>query len=277
MKFCPKCKFKYDENYSFCKKCGEKLIFSNDFIRKNSVNNNLKSNKNVDFKHFYYAFLILLLLVIIGFGFYYFNNSHNVDFKSESKNVGSINSLPKESINMKDNVNILNRVDLNLPLKNNEENKSADNAINNYFNKIEFSSQNSVGVKDSFAFISGQDVRFRKTPNGEVIGSFNRGDKVTILDRTGNWYNIRRSDGVVGYVSVDYCKILYKDAPAHITGTDVRFRKYPDGQILGYFDKGEKVIVLNRTGKWYGVIRKNGSVGYVHIDYCKINDEYCPF
>ena len=273
MKVCPKCKLTYGEEYVFCKKCGTSLMLVDTYnrsrSRKSSVQNNI-NNTSI------FIVILVVVLALSGIAYYYFNQKVQ---KLESK-VNSQSKVfmdPYFDRNHKDNENSLNQVNLNLPLKNNKEDKTADDAINNYLNKIESSSQNSVGVKDSFAFISGQDVRFRKTPNGEVIGSFNRGDKVTILDRTGNWYNIRRSDGVVGYVSADYCKILYKDAPAHITGTDVRFRKYPDGQILGYFDKGEKVIVLNRTGKWYGVIRKNGSVGYVHIDYCKINDEYCPF
>ena len=60
-----------------------------------------------------------------------------------------------------------------------------------------------------------------------------------------------------------------KGNSAVITGTEVRFRKAPDGQIMGHFEKGETVTVLGKEGKWYKVRRGNGTEGYVSADYCK--------
>ena len=59
------------------------------------------------------------------------------------------------------------------------------------------------------------------------------------------------------------------DKPAVITGTEVRFRKAPDGKIMGYFDKGETVTILGKVDNWYNVRRKDGSVGFVSADFCK--------
>lgn len=53
-----------------------------------------------------------------------------------------------------------------------------------------------------------------------------------------------------------------------ITGTEVRFRKSPDGQIMDHFQKGESVTVLGKEGNWYKVRRGNGTEGYVSADYC---------
>lgn len=69
MKTCPKCRLKYDENYVFCKKCGNKLIPAQEFLRSNNVN-----NKNNNSNDVYYVVFIVLLLIVVGFGFYHFNN-----------------------------------------------------------------------------------------------------------------------------------------------------------------------------------------------------------
>ncbi len=60
-----------------------------------------------------------------------------------------------------------------------------------------------------------------------------------------------------------------KGNSAVITGTEVRFRKAPDGQIMGHFEKGETVTVLGKVDNWYKVRRGNGTEGYVSADYCK--------
>lgn len=56
-----------------------------------------------------------------------------------------------------------------------------------------------------------------------------------------------------------------------ITGTEVRFRQEGslNGKVLGYFDKGEKVIILSKENGWTKVKRKDGTVGYVSNDFCK--------
>jgi hypothetical protein len=55
-----------------------------------------------------------------------------------------------------------------------------------------------------------------------------------------------------------------------ITGVDVRIRAGAgtDTAILGYFDKGERVAILQTVEGWYKVRRYNGSVGWVSSDFC---------
>ena len=54
-------------------------------------------------------------------------------------------------------------------------------------------------------------------------------------------------------------------------GTEVRMRKDGNlnGEILGYFDKGEKVVVLETKDGWHKVRRSNGVTGWVSADFCK--------
>lgn len=56
-----------------------------------------------------------------------------------------------------------------------------------------------------------------------------------------------------------------------ITGTEVRMREFgnTNSKILGYFDKGEKVTILENKNGWYRVQRSDSSVGWVSGDFCK--------
>ena len=58
-----------------------------------------------------------------------------------------------------------------------------------------------------------------------------------------------------------------------ITGTEVRIRAAAGktGQILGHFEKGEEVTVLEVVEGWTKVKRSNGQVGWVSNDYCIIH------
>ena len=62
-----------------------------------------------------------------------------------------------------------------------------------------------------------------------------------------------------------------------ITGTDVRMRASysTDSAVLGYFDNGETVTVLDDVTsegqRWLKVQRSDGSVGWVSADFCAQN------
>ena len=55
-----------------------------------------------------------------------------------------------------------------------------------------------------------------------------------------------------------------------ITGTEVRIRSGAgtNTDILGYFEKGEQVTILEVQEKWSKVQRSNGQIGWVSNDFC---------
>lgn len=55
--------------------------------------------------------------------------------------------------------------------------------------------------------ITGTEVRMRKGPgtNYEVLGSFEKGEKVAILETGSGWYKVRRKTNEEGWVSADFC------------------------------------------------------------------------
>ncbi len=126
--------------------------------------------------------------------------------------------------------------------------------------------------------ITGSDVRMRTGPstNSDIIGYFDYGEYVTIISRHNvNWYYVARNNGQRAYVHADYCRVVseYHSAKGQITGTGVRMRAKPstNSDIIGYFEDGEYVTVLDFINDyWYRVQRYDGSIGYVASKYCYI-------
>ena len=76
------------------------------------------------------------------------------------------------------------------------------------------------------------------------------------------WYKVSRSDGSTGYVAADYCSLGSGDSSAGasgtITGTEVRMRASysTDSEVLGYFENGETVAILDDVcGRLIGIVR----------------------
>lgn len=132
--------------------------------------------------------------------------------------------------------------------------------------------------------ITGTEVRMRDGAglDSGVIGVFSQGESVQVLGSTRadgmTWYKVSRSDGSTGYVAADYCSLGSGDGSAGasgtITGTEVRMRASysTDSEVLGYFENGETVAILDDVTsagqRWLKVRRSDGSVGWVSADFC---------
>lgn len=69
-----------------------------------------------------------------------------------------------------------------------------------------------------FAYITADSMRVRGSAGltGEVIGGIGFGEKVEILGKSGDWYQIRFGDGI-GYVSGQYLSFTAPTATATTT------------------------------------------------------------
>ena len=70
-------------------------------------------------------------------------------------------------------------------------------------------------------------------------------------------------------------KLPTKEKTGVIVGTEVRMRDYrsTESKIVGYFEKGEKVVILDKKSGWFKVRRADNSVGWVRGDLCKVWSE----
>lgn len=130
--------------------------------------------------------------------------------------------------------------------------------------------------------ITGTEVRMRSGAGTDynVIGAFDNGETVQVLASAqadgATWYKVQRSDGSTGWVSADYCSLggdTASSSTGTISGTDVRMRASysTDSDVLGYFDNGESVTILDDVTsngqRWLKVQRSDGSVGWVAADF----------
>lgn len=157
-------------------------------------------------------------------------------------------------------------------------------------NSVQVSSASGTGT------VSGTDVRMRggAGTNSEILGYFDNNESVTIkgtaMDGDVKWYQVVRSNGTEGWISGDYLNVEEstatetatsaqtpnKQTTGTITGVDVRMRAEAglDGAVLGYFEKGETVTILDTKSVagsdmiWAKVRRADGSEGWVAKMYC---------
>lgn len=138
--------------------------------------------------------------------------------------------------------------------------------------------------------ITGTEVRMRggAGTNTEILGYFEKNEVVEVLksDIVGGlkWYQVKRTNGVTGWVSSDYCSLAsgstvpaaqaQAEKKGRIVGTEVRMRSDPslNADVLDYFSQNEEVTILDASStdlEWVKVRRSNGHVGWVAADYCK--------
>ena len=125
------------------------------------------------------------------------------------------------------------------------------------------------------------NVRSGAGTSYSIVGKLSKGTKVTILKKSGSWYQIK-SGSITGYVSGDYLDVTLNSSngggssTTSKTGTvtcntlNVRSGAGSSYSIVGKLSKGTTVTILKTSGSWYQV--KSGSItGYVSSEYIKVN------
>ena len=135
------------------------------------------------------------------------------------------------------------------------------------------------------------NVRANASTNSSIIGSLSNGTKVEILSTSNGWHKIKFNGGI-GYVSVDYITLTQNSIPSQPTQPDnnqgssnetiistgtvkadtlnVRASASTNSSIIGSLSNGTKVEILSTSNGWHK-IKFNGGIGYVSVDYIKIN------
>ena len=129
-------------------------------------------------------------------------------------------------------------------------------------------------------------LNLRRTPNGDILGSYPRGTAVTVLSSEDGWSKVEVG-GQTGYMASLW---LSSSKPSGSTGsvtvigsaivnnpkdTQVLFlRSQPSvaSSSLGYFRNGKSVKLLEKLDGWYKV-SVDGTTGYMMAKYLKVTDE----
>ena len=134
--------------------------------------------------------------------------------------------------------------------------------------------QSTVGV---VATTSGRlNIRSGQSTSASVVGALNKGSYVTLLSRSGSWWQVEYGKGQYGYVHADYIQTASgKPATVHTQSGNLNVRSGAGTSyaITGKLAKGEVVLVLSSTGDWSRVLYHGTKIGYVSRAYLKM-DQY---
>jgi uncharacterized protein YgiM (DUF1202 family) len=115
-----------------------------------------------------------------------------------------------------------------------------------------------------------------------ALMTVNKGDKLTIIGERGEWFNVRLEDGKEGWIDsravmkgsesekpVTSTPITLSPGTTKIFTWDFSVAKagpgenYPD---IATFRKGDKLTILEQSGKWVKVRSENNQVGWIRSE-----------
>lgn len=145
---------------------------------------------------------------------------------------------------------------------------------------------------------SALNIRKEATTSSATYGLIRQGTKVTILGKSGDWYQVKTTvngSQVTGYAHSDYITVSDSSSSddssdestgsveaasgtgvCNTTALNVRQEASTSSKTLGLIYKDAKVTITGKTGSWYQVkATVNGSqvTGFVYKDYITLSDD----
>ena len=227
--FCPNCGKKLEVGMKFCDSCG--TMINGSLSNGNDGSSQQTQSKQSNRKYILAGIAVLLIVLLSGAGYYFLNRQDN----SASDSVGHSNSLVSEYRNKI--IDVLPELLVNLLGIKKEEleaDKKPELNMNGSMQQVPVQAQTGNGVtvaptvpspappppipsynngnvvgnqNNNGAYIRGTDVRIRTGPGliYDIIGHFNNGERVAILEVQEGWYKVRRADNSIGFVSSQFC------------------------------------------------------------------------
>jgi len=133
-------------------------------------------------------------------------------------------------------------------------------------------------------------LNLRKSPNGEVIASFPRGTKVTILAADGAWSKVSAGDHT-GYMLTQWLSAKQPSSgstsgsvqgsigtavvnnPKDTQVLFLRSKASVESEALGYYRNGKSVTLLEKLDGWYKV-SVDGKTGYMMAKFLKVGETH---
>ena len=137
---------------------------------------------------------------------------------------------------------------------------------------------------NAYVKTNSRGLNLRATPNGDVMGSYPRGTKVTVLSYDGEWSKVS-VDGKTGYMQTQWLSVSKPSSGSSTVTPSVgsavvnnprdtqilflRKEASVSSEALGYYRNGKTVTLLARQGDWYKV-SVDGKTGYMMAKYLKV-------
>lgn len=114
------------------------------------------------------------------------------------------------------------------------------------------------------------NVRAGASTGSAVVASLKKGSYITLLQRSGSWWQVEYAKGRTGYCHADYITIV-EGTPAQVTtnsdGLNVRSGPGTGYNRVAWLAMGETVLRLSTSGGWSRVLYHGTKTGYVSAQY----------
>jgi cell wall-associated NlpC family hydrolase len=146
----------------------------------------------------------------------------------------------------------------------------------------------SINTLDATGVVTASKLNVRSGPASTytIILALWQGDKVNVIGKSGDWYQIKLPDGRIGWVSSAYLKvditqqateqpynITKMDTVGIVTTSKLNVRSGPASTytIILALWQGNKVNIIGKSGDWYQIKLPDGKIGWVSSAYLQVD------
>lgn len=121
------------------------------------------------------------------------------------------------------------------------------------------------------------NVRQKASTSSPVVGTLRKGSYITLLSKSGSWWQVEYGKGQYGYCHADYITIV-QGSPVTVS-TNIGSLNVRSGPGTGYtrvaaLAKGELVLRLTTSGGWSRILYHGTKTGYVSNQYLASGSGY---
>ena len=114
------------------------------------------------------------------------------------------------------------------------------------------------------------NVRSGASTGSGVVATLGNGSYVTLLSKSGSWWQVEYGRGQYGYCHSDYIRTV-SGSPATVAtrsgSLNVRSGGGTSYSVIGSLSKGEVVVTLSTSGGWSRILYNGTQTGYVSAQY----------
>jgi len=113
------------------------------------------------------------------------------------------------------------------------------------------------------------NVRSTANTSSPIVSALPKGSLVTLLTKSGGWWQVEYADGYYGWCSASYIRQNTNSAAAYVSigSGKLNVRASAGGSIIGSLYRGDNVIIVSSSGGWHRVVYNGTRAGWVSASY----------